>query len=316
MGKGMREFKDSLSGDNDDDDEPAIEPSGDRVATLSRARVAQSCRARCDRRRPAGADRRATPSATRPTSAAASSPLRGRRAVEVVHELENTRGQPVALRGRGPRTCCASARSRTAGAQARHLPLAHALGARTVADRLNFARQLARRRVAHRRASPGGEPDVRSWRIDDGARDARSRSRWMAPRLSRSSARLRDAAIRSRSGSAATAACRWSTPAPRRRRARDRRATSARARSSRSSPRASSSRSPAPATRPRPSSSRACCWRRACRRCCAARAGSTCPTCWPPGRATCSCRARAPRPRARCCCRPTLLRRVSTERGR
>ena len=40
------------------------------------------------------------------------------------------------------------------------------------------------------------------------------------------------------------------------------------------------------ATNPRASSSRACCSRRACPACCAAAPGSTCPTCWPPARAT------------------------------
>ena len=142
-----------------------------------------------------------------------------------------------------------------------------------VPDRHQLRGAVARRdladRVARRSATPrpAGVPDQRPRR-----RRGRAR-RSTRPCPSRSHVRAARSAIRWRSGSAPSAACRSPTRArwtPSSRRPRSRRAL---ARSSRSTRAATCGAWPRAASSPRPSSSRCCCSRRASRAPCAARPG-------------------------------------------
>ena len=191
------------------------------------------------------------------------------------------------------------------------LPLAHAQRAVSVADRCQPRHWMAGRAVRDRRdrhARAGGPRLLRSatarsptasWKSADpwafGSRRARSSAPAVARGQTPASASARHVDYRSCSVS-------WRRPKGVRRRCPS--AARERARSSRSWPKVTWSASPTPATSPRPSSSRACCWRRGCRACCAVAPASTCPTCSPPARATSWSPARGWRPPARSCSRP------------
>ena len=211
------------------------------------------------------------------------------------------RREPAALRDRARATSSGSSRrSRTPARARRDLPLAHAHGA------------AARRRPTSTSPSSGGYRRGPACLRDRRPRRRREPTcaRWIAASpAARSSepARLIDveACIRA----ARLPALRDQPPARRallpalrdaarlRRRARGCEAPVTDRQRARAQDQAAVRRGRARArrgrraTRPRPSSSRGCCWRRACRACCAARRASTCRTSSPPGRATCSCPA-------------------------
>ena len=279
LGKGMREFKESLGG-------------RERPRRRGRAPRHQEPSQRRDRY-PRGVEiapeliDRIVAHARRdfPNECCGMIAVRDGRAVSV-HEAENLAASPLRFEVDGLEVHAHDRGDRGRGRRARRdLPLAHALGALPVADRRQLRRRLARRGVAHRRPAPDGdEPSCARYRIDDGRVTEVEVGAWLSRRSSARRAATphpADERFCAECGMPLTYAGRRTLEQP-----VVRRATRARARSSRSTARATSCASPAPATRPRPSSSRACCSRRACRRCCAARAASTCPTCSPPARAT------------------------------